>query len=198
MRNRLSLNRTNRGGGKLLPVFATLLASIVLCGSYVRAQESDLSSSAGVFIEPGRARAAAPRERSAPQRPAPRRTKPKPVPAKPTGRTTPAVTAESLNARAETAIDAGRFAEAVEPLRQALKLKPDFADAHYNLGFALHSLGQSAEAVEPLRRATQLDPADADAPVYLGAALAKLGRHAEAAAAYEQAARLSPRSASVL
>ena len=194
----------------LLP--GVLLLLFALPGA--RAQEGDLASSAGVFVEPAaRARpaAATPRERRTPQRTAPRRAHAKPTATNtptttttttkpPRGRNTPTppATAESFNAKAEAAIDAGRFDVAVEQSRQALRLKADNPDANYNLGFALYSSGQTADAVEPLRRASQLDAADPDAPFYLGAALAKLGRHAESAAAYEQASRLAPKNAELL
>src|SRR5687768_12018653 len=115
MINRPGHKLTKRGGRKLPAAFAAVASAVFLCCAQARAQEGDLSGSAGVFIEPGRARAAAPREKRAPQRAATRRAKPKPAaaPARPpAGPRTPAVTAESLNARAETAIDAGRFREA--------------------------------------------------------------------------------------
>ncbi|HEX7956775.1 MAG TPA: tetratricopeptide repeat protein, partial [Pyrinomonadaceae bacterium] len=138
----MSRNRTKRAGSAWRPALASALAALTLCAPHARAQEGDLTSSAGVFIEPARKRAAAPRERRAPQRTPPRRSAsrpkaaptPTPTPVKTPGRNAPPpVTAESLNARAEQAIDAGRFADAVEPLRQALRLKPDYPDAQYNL-----------------------------------------------------------------
>ena len=49
-------------------------------------------------------------------------------------------------------------------LRQALKLNPSFARAHYNLGLLLSSKNQPAEAITSLRRAEQLDPSDPGAP----------------------------------
>src|SRR5688572_26228695 len=141
MRTFLSLHLNDGATARRRPVFAAAMAAVLCWSGATSAQEGDLASSAGVFIEPARKRATAPRERRAPQRAAPRRTKPKapptppstsaPTPGRPAGGRAPAVTAESLNARAESAIDAGRFGDAVEPLSQALKLKPDFADAHY-------------------------------------------------------------------
>src|SRR3989440_8623045 len=138
---------------------ALLLAAV--CAGPSRAQEGDLTSSAGVFIKPTHAAARAPQgERSSAGRNfATRKGRPKPTP-QPTPKTSGAKTtptAESLNAKAVAAIDAKRYADAVEPLRQAVKLKPDFEDAQYNLGFSLFSLGQFADAVQPLQRASQLD-----------------------------------------
>jgi Tfp pilus assembly protein PilF len=57
---------------------------------------------------------------------------------------------------------AGQFAESATQFRLALDLKPDFADAHVNLGHVLLELGRVAEAAEayetalPLRRAPGL------------------------------------------
>jgi Flp pilus assembly protein TadD len=145
---------------------ACVLTAIVLCAAAVRAQESDLSSSAGVFIEPRRAKEGAPRVRAVPQRTTPRRTRPKSGPTasnpKSSGKSTPAVTAESLNARAETAIDAGRFSDAVEPLRQAVKLKPDFADAQYNLAYAYRKSGDKKKALETHKRLQAINPGMAE------------------------------------
>ena len=139
MRTMYSRDEVKRVARGLLTAFACALIATVLGAGATLAQEGDLSGSAGVFIEPRRTKEPAPRERAAPQqRTAPRRARTRPAPSnnptpantKPSGKTTtPAVTAESLNARGGAAVDAGRYAEAVEPLRQALKLKPDYADA---------------------------------------------------------------------
>ncbi len=101
------------------------------------------------------------------------------------------MTAESLNARAGAAIEAGRFADAVEPLKQALKLKPDYADAHYNLGVALNSLGRPDEAIESFKRAVALDPDDSESQFDLGEALYAKGKYAEAAEAFAHVTRVA-------
>jgi tRNA A-37 threonylcarbamoyl transferase component Bud32/tetratricopeptide (TPR) repeat protein len=55
----------------------------------------------------------------------------------------------------------GNPADAVKYLREAVALKPDYPDAHCNLGFALQRLGQFAEAVAALKRGHQLGIQDA-------------------------------------
>jgi tetratricopeptide (TPR) repeat protein len=55
----------------------------------------------------------------------------------------------------------GNPAEAVKYLREAVALKPDYPDAHCNLGFALQRLGQFAEAVAALKRGHELGSQDA-------------------------------------
>jgi tetratricopeptide (TPR) repeat protein len=52
----------------------------------------------------------------------------------------------------------GSLAKAVEHLTQALKLDPQFAPAHNNLGVALQRLGKFKEAQTHFARALQIDP----------------------------------------
>lgn len=62
------------------------------------------------------------------------------------------------------ALRAGRKAEAVAALREAVRLQPERADAHKALGIALLDMPEAREeAREHLRRALDLDPAIADA-----------------------------------
>ena len=77
MRTNASRNRTIRDRLQSLPFFACALAAVVFGAGVVRAQEGDLSGSAGVFIEPRRAKETAPRERAAPTRTTPRRARTK-------------------------------------------------------------------------------------------------------------------------
>ncbi len=48
--------------------------------------------------------------------------------------------------------------EAAALLREAIRLKPDYAEAHYNLGTALERQGRIREAEEEYRRVLALDP----------------------------------------
>ncbi len=54
--------------------------------------------------------------------------------------------------------DQGKLDEAVACYRRALQLKPDYAEAHSNLGNALKDQGKLDEAVACYRRALQLKP----------------------------------------
>jgi tetratricopeptide (TPR) repeat protein len=47
-------------------------------------------------------------------------------------------------------------AEAARFYQQALDRDPEFADAHYNLGLVLDSLGRKKEAIQHLRTARKL------------------------------------------
>ena len=54
--------------------------------------------------------------------------------------------------------DQGKLDEAVACYRRALELKPDYAEAHNNLGNALKDQGKLDEAVACYRRALELKP----------------------------------------
>jgi Flp pilus assembly protein TadD len=53
---------------------------------------------------------------------------------------------------------AGRPAEAVGPLQEAIRLRPGDAAAHCDLGLVLAALGRLDEAVEAFEEAARLDP----------------------------------------
>jgi tetratricopeptide (TPR) repeat protein len=70
--------------------------------------------------------------------------------------------------------------------------KPDYPEAHNNLGNALKDQGRLDEAVACYREALRLQPNYAVAHSNLGVALMEQGQLAEAAASYRQAVRLRP------
>jgi radical SAM protein with 4Fe4S-binding SPASM domain len=86
----------------------------------------------------------------------------------------------------------GRFDEAEASLRQAIALKPDLADAHYNFGVTLQKLRRLDEAEASYTQAIALKPDYADAHYNLGITLQKLDRLDEAEASYTQAIALKP------
>ena len=64
----------------------------------------------------------------------------------------------------------------MEAYRQAIRLKPDYAEAHYGLGLAYANLGHWQEAVYAYRQALQLKPDYAEVlKPYLAEAHANLG-----------------------
>jgi Flp pilus assembly protein TadD len=87
---------------------------------------------------------------------------------------------------------AGRIEDAVSRYKRTLYFRPDYADAHNNLGVALAAQGRFDEAIMRYRRALLLQPASADAHVNLGAALAAQGRFIDGITHYRHALALNP------
>ncbi len=92
-------------------------------------------------------------------------------------------------------LQAGRAAEAAPHFRDALRLNPDSAPTHYNLGIALSALGDRAAALAEFREAVRLDPTHAQAQNNLGAVLHASGRIGEALERYRVAVDLDPDNA---
>jgi Flp pilus assembly protein TadD len=86
----------------------------------------------------------------------------------------------------------GRPREAAAQLAEAIRIRPDAAAAHANLGIVLGQLGDQAGAVRHLRRAVALEPGNVEAHVNLGIAYAALGERGWAAAEYEALRRIAP------
>jgi len=78
--------------------------------------------------------------------------------------------------------------------REALRLMPDFAEAHTNLGMLLDQRGMPEEAEHHYLRSLALDPAHGETHMNLGALLAGRKRFDEAEAAYRKALELMPDS----
>jgi tetratricopeptide (TPR) repeat protein/tRNA A-37 threonylcarbamoyl transferase component Bud32 len=84
------------------------------------------------------------------------------------------------------------LAKGVEALREAVRLKPDFAEARQSLASALIGQGKPSEAVAALREAIRLKPDLGEAHTNLGVALSAEGKLPEAIATYREAIRLKP------
>ncbi len=93
--------------------------------------------------------------------------------------------------------ESGAFAEAVEPLRVAVKLDPESFDGWHNLGRSLFWLKRYQEAVPPLQKAAALNPDFFDTLNLLAAALHALGDDAAALPILERAHTLNPGDANV-
>tara|TARA_Y100001968_G_scaffold40544_1_gene30785 strand:- start:575 stop:2044 length:1470 start_codon:yes stop_codon:yes gene_type:complete len=86
----------------------------------------------------------------------------------------------------------GKFEEAEILQRKAIKLNPDFANAHSNLGMILKALGKLEEAELSLRKAIKLNSNFAEAKYNLGIILSDLGKLEEAELAQRKAIELNP------
>lgn len=88
--------------------------------------------------------------------------------------------------------DRTRLQESIASFGRALQLRPDYAEAHGNLGLALTQAGRPGEAVAHLQESLRLKPGSYQMQNNLGIALASSGRTTEALGAFRQAAALNP------
>jgi tetratricopeptide (TPR) repeat protein len=82
--------------------------------------------------------------------------------------------------------------DALPALRKAAQLMPHDAEAHRNLGAALHDLEDWPEALVSLRRALAIEPHDTQTLLDAADATKALGRAREAVPLYQQALRGNP------
>src|SRR5256886_2778512 len=61
-----------------------------------------------------------------------------------------------------------KLTEAIEHFKTALRIKPDYADAHINWGLALAQQGKLAEAIDHYQQTLHFNPDSADAHIKLG------------------------------
>src|SRR5436309_3309774 len=87
---------------------------------------------------------------------------------------------------------ATKLAVAAAAFERALQLKPDYPEAHFNLGFLLTQGHRLAEAVACYERALALRPDFVEAHNALGAVLLTQGQPAAAIACFERALQLKP------
>jgi tetratricopeptide (TPR) repeat protein len=86
----------------------------------------------------------------------------------------------------------GKFEQARAELQEALRLRPHYFDATYDLGVLLDRHGETEVAIAYFREAARLRPKDAMAHVSLGGALVQQGQIEEAVALYREALELRP------
>ena len=86
----------------------------------------------------------------------------------------------------------GRVDEAIAQYSEAVRLKPDFAEAYYDLGLGLASQGKVNEAIAQYSEALRLNSNYAEAHNNLGVALAGQGKISDSIAQYSEALRLKP------
>lgn len=86
----------------------------------------------------------------------------------------------------------GDLERAIRHYAESVRLKPDFAVAHHNLGALLTAQGRMDEAIPELRAALRLRPDYPEAESNLGAALAGQGKLDEALTHFAAAVRLDP------
>ena len=82
--------------------------------------------------------------------------------------------------------------KAAGEFKEALRMNPDYADAHNYLGAVYYDLGRTREAMKEFEETLRLDPKHADARNRLGAVYYDLGRIEEAMEEFKETLRLDP------
>ena len=85
-----------------------------------------------------------------------------------------------------------KFSLAIESYKKAIKIKPDYADAYYNMGNALHEKGDLDRAIESFQRVIKIQPDYAGAYSNMGTALQDKGDLEGAIRSYRQAIKVRP------
>ena len=65
----------------------------------------------------------------------------------------------------------GKIKEAIECYKKAISIKPDYAEAHNNIGNAFHDQGKLKEAIGAYNSAISIKPDYAEAYCHMGIAL---------------------------
>jgi tetratricopeptide (TPR) repeat protein len=86
----------------------------------------------------------------------------------------------------------GQLGEALDDFREALQIRPDYAEPHNNLGIILTVQGNLEEAIQHFHEALRFRPNYADAHLNLGFALVSQGKLNEAVQQYQEVLRLTP------
>ena len=105
-----------------------------------------------------------------------------------------------LRNRSDRAVLANDFARKnlqlqIAGYQQMVRIDPDFAAAHQNLGAAYQSLGRLDEAITHYRQALRVEPDNTGAHNNLASALQTMGKLDEAMSHYAEALRVNPDNA---
>jgi Flp pilus assembly protein TadD len=86
----------------------------------------------------------------------------------------------------------GKYSEAIANYQVAVRIRPDYYDAHHNLGCVLATIGNTNEALNEFNEALRIDGNSAETHFTLGSLLRQMGRRDEAIAHLAEALRLKP------
>jgi tetratricopeptide (TPR) repeat protein len=85
-----------------------------------------------------------------------------------------------------------QFDDAIDSYKQALKIKPDYAEAYNNMGLALKEKGDPAAAIDSYKLALKIKPDYPEAYFNMGVALKEKGDSVAAIDSYKQALKIKP------
>ena len=92
-----------------------------------------------------------------------------------------------------TALDKeGRTDDAIKHYQEALRIKPDYAEAHNNLGIAFDKKGRIDDAINHYQEALRIEPDNAEAHNNLGIDLARKGNIDVAVKHFQKALQINP------
>jgi tetratricopeptide (TPR) repeat protein len=106
-----------------------------------------------------------------------------------------AETAAEWFGRGFEAYKAKKYDKAISAYKQAIKIDPNYANTHYNLGIAYGKKGMLYDAIIEFKKAISINPTDADVHYNLGAAYGDKGMIDEEIAAYKKVISLDPTAA---
>jgi tetratricopeptide (TPR) repeat protein len=87
---------------------------------------------------------------------------------------------------------------AIDHLQEAVRLRPDYADAYFNLGSVLFQQGKIDQAIAEWQKTLAINPRDSEAHRNVADALRKQGKVKEAMSEYEQALNIAPEDSAAL
>ena len=93
---------------------------------------------------------------------------------------------------AQECLDSGKYEEAVDTYKQAIKVNPDDAVAYNKLGIAYRSAGKMQESLEALKQAIKIKSDYAEAHYELGLTYRSSFKNQEALDSYIKAVRINP------
>ena len=80
----------------------------------------------------------------------------------------------------------------IEQYELALDIRPEYVDAHYNLGLLYLQQGRTDRAIEQFSAATRLSPKIAVYQQHLGVAYVQAGKYEEARLAFQRVIAIEP------
>lgn len=101
---------------------------------------------------------------------------------------------ESYSEEAQSALAAGRYADAEKAFEKLRQLEPGIAEVHANLGLIYFQQGRFEDAVAALRQALKLEPALIKSQDLLANSLSEIGHYSEAIPGLEKCRHRSAES----